>query len=298
MKLQNHLITTIPEFVKYFNYSEFWLNRTQFVRDMSPSKVYYWEDGLKESYDNIKKWIETEAPVPAEVQKKGIESLEYILGTKIEMSDTQLSSSCVDFSKSIIRVEAGQIISLPNYKGGTVSPFTINIHKVEFSGHPNRKSQLFLGDNKVGEFFGGDFIYVTEVAGACIEILPTFRKYQDKEYQLISREGEFYSTLEVRDCQENSFYKYDNVISFAEIYGRLIYIDSAGIPFFLAELPAFIKDYLCEGDNEAVYVKTHNKSLLFLYRNGEVRSTNESFPRKDVISATFNNHESIIYKTI
>ena len=47
MKLRNTLIVTLPDFAKHFNFPEFWENRKQFVRDMHPDKVYYWNEALK-----------------------------------------------------------------------------------------------------------------------------------------------------------------------------------------------------------------------------------------------------------
>ena len=57
MKLKNNLIVTLPDFAKHFDYNEFWENRRQFIRDMHPSKVYYWNNELINAYDNIVLWI-------------------------------------------------------------------------------------------------------------------------------------------------------------------------------------------------------------------------------------------------
>lgn len=295
MKLQNHLITTIPEFVKYFNYSEFWLNRAQFVRDMSPSKVYYWEDGLKESYDNIKKWIETEAPAPAEVQKRGIESLEYILGSKIEMSDTQLSSSCVDFSKSIIRVEIGQNVVLPEYTGGASYPFSINIHKIEFFGPHKRKSELYIGNKHIGSYYGGDFVYVTELNEQCIEILPNHQLSDNNEMTLIGKEGEFFSTLLVRDIISGNTHEFNQVISFAAIGDGYIFIDSIGKPIYMMTNMSTAQFMLKHNESGALYVKAIDNVILILYRDGVLRSTTNIQQINNVYFANIRN-KTIVYK--
>lgn len=44
MKLNNTLIVTLPDFARHFNFAEFWEKRIQFVRDMHPQKVYYWNE--------------------------------------------------------------------------------------------------------------------------------------------------------------------------------------------------------------------------------------------------------------
>lgn len=70
MKLNNHLIVTIPDFIRNFSFNEFWVNRRQFIRDMQPDKVYYWNKSLEDAYYNIKKWIENEDEIMVQICEK------------------------------------------------------------------------------------------------------------------------------------------------------------------------------------------------------------------------------------
>lgn len=293
MKLNNHLIVTLPDFVKYFTFSDFWENRFQFVRDMHPDKAYYWEEELKEAYFNVVQWINQDENADKTVKDRGINALEKILGGKLDRSSVCISDDTIDFTSQIIRVMSGQTLTLPEYKVNATESFILRLHKIEVYGRPAQFSKIKIGNKECVTLQTGDFVYVTELDNCFIEFLPIHLQNETYDLSLISQDGDFFSTLVVHNLFSDSRLTFKGVTSFALTNDGYIYVDANKKPIIMSNsVPKFMLKY----EGEAFYVKANNNNALILYSNGILRSTMDMSTISQVISVSIDRDDYLEYK--
>lgn len=277
MKLQNSLIVTLPDFARHFEYAEFWENRMQFVRDMHPSKVYYWDDKLKTAYATVVDWIrqsnheDTSSPVCV----SGIQALELLIGRKIDEKEVIRVVGKVDLTAPIICVQAGTTLALPGYTKDTVcEEINLCYHKIEVCGHSDKPAVIKIGEVASQELHTGDFVYVTENAGLFIEFLPVYLHNEIYNMNLTVQEGVFAPTLQVRALLSGRQMTYEKVVSFALVEDGYIFIDARNKPVIMSNRIAALR-FMLEGDGDAFYVKARGSDVMVLYKDGTLRATQE-----------------------
>ena len=197
MKLKNNLIVTLPDFAKHFDYNEFWENRRQFIRDMHPSKVYYWNNELINAYDNIVLWINGGERAEESIIKNGIHALEILISRPIGKDEIEDHKSLPDLSSQIIRVQAGTRLDLPSYTNETFDSINLRYHKIEVYGHSNKPAVITIGTKDSITLYAAEFTYVTEAENLFIEFLPTHIQNNIYDLSLVSEEGNFLSSLNI-----------------------------------------------------------------------------------------------------
>lgn len=293
MKLNNQLIVTLPDFARNFDYQEFWANRRQFVRDMNPERFYYWQDGQVNAYYDVKAWIESNGK-DEKLKDKGIAALGFLLGGNVDLKAMSFTSSGVDISKRIIKVNAGHILEMPAFSGAGQKNLAINLHKMIFEGSAQKMTKVYVGGQYASTFYGGDVVYFTELNGGCIELLPNRIKGRTIELGIINDGDRFGSKLIVQNYLggENVF---NGIVSFGIVNDGYIFIDEDGKPVYMTNIPKF----LLKSDSPALYVKGQGDNALILYRNGNLRSTSLGMATsKNIISADFSPEGKLITKNI
>jgi len=272
MKLRNNLIVTLPDFAKYFDYNEFWENRRQFVRDMHPSKVYYWNNELIKAYEDIVLWVNGGENVEETIIKSGISALETLINRSIGKDEIEGCKNQPDLSSPIIRVQAGTILELPHYTNETFDVINLRHHKIEVYGHSKKPAIIKIGSKVSITLYATEFIYVTEVENLFIEFLPTNIQNNIYDLSLVSEEGIFFSTLNVKTPFSGKLTSYKGVISFAVTDDGYIFIDSHGKLIIMSNKINVFK-FILKHDNEAFYVKAKGTQAVILYKDGTVKST-------------------------
>lgn len=272
MKLKNNLIVTLPDFAKYFDYNEFWENKRQFVRDMHPSKVYYWNNELIEAYNNIVLWINGCENAEESIIKNGIKSLEVLINRPIKKEEIDNFKSQPDLSGPIIRVQAGTRLDLPSYTNETFETIYLRFHKIEVYGHSKKPAIITIGTENSITLYATEFTYVTEVENLFVEFMPTHIKNDIYDLGLVSEEGNFFSLLNVRNLFSAKQISYKDVISFALTDDGYIFIDSQGKPIIMSNNINELK-FMLKYCGNAFYVKANEKYALILYQDGTLKST-------------------------
>lgn len=286
MKLNNSLMVTLPDFTKHFNYMEFWENRRQFVRDMHPSKVYYWDKELEDAYFSVANWIDRGDDVMEDEKARGIGALELLLGRKIDDGEIGLSEGHVDLSSPIIRVLAGTDLILPEYEKGLCDRVELSYHKIEVYGNSNKPARIRIGTGGEEKLLcTGEFVYVTALNGRFIEFLPTHLENNANILDLVSKEGKFASTLYCRRLSDGNTVWHEEVISFALAYDGYMFIDNKnGIKVFSPQMDGKRWQLRC-GGAEPFYIKCRNGEAIVLYRRGTLASTMDTECAERIIKA-------------
>lgn len=272
MKLKNNLIVTLPDFAKHFDYNEFWENRRQFIRDMHPSKVYYWNNEQRNAYDNIVLWINGGESAEDSIIKNGIRALEILISRPIGKDEIEDHKSLPDLSNQIIRVQAGTRLDLPFYTNETFDSINLRYHKIEVYGNSNKPAIITIGSKDSITLYATEFTYVTEVENLFIEFLPTHIQNNIYDLSLVSEEGNFLSSLNVRNLFSAKQISYKDVISFALTDDGYIFIDSQGKPIIMSNSINELK-FMLKYCGNAFYVKANEKYALILYKDGTLKST-------------------------
>ena len=284
MKLKNNLIVTLPDFAKYFDYNEFWENRRQFIRDMHPSKVYYWNNELLNAYDNIVLWINGGERAEESIIKNGIRALEILISRPIGKDEIEEHKSFPDLSSQIIRVQAGTRLDLPSYTNETFDSINLRYHKIEVYGNSNKPAVITIGTKDSVTLYATEITYVTEVENLFIEFLPTHIQNNIYDLSLVSEEGHFFSSLNVRNLFSAKQISYKDVISFALTGDGYIFIDSQGKPIIMSNSINQLK-FMLKYNVNAFYVKANENHAVILYKDGTLKSTSGNIITNKVVYA-------------
>lgn len=300
MKLNNNLIVTLSDFARYFDYSSFWENRKQFVRDMHPNKVYYWNKELEKAYNDIVTWINEDDSATETVVYKGINALELIINRKINNGEICNCNGKTDLTSAIIRVQVGTTLELPEYvAGSTNNNNIINLfyHKIEVYGRSEKPAIIKIGTKDRIELYATDFTYVTEVNNQFIEFLPTQIDNGKYSLSLFSQEGVFLSNLYVKTKLSGNEVSFKDVISFAVTNDEYIFIDSNGTPIIMMSNRTLALKAMLRYDKEAFCVKAKGTEAMILYKDGTLKSTNKYDSFNRIIAADFGDDNNLnIYK--
>lgn len=296
MKLNNHLIVTLPDLARHFDFAQFWLNRRQFVRDMEPGKVYYWNDELVEAYHIVKTWIENNLSNDKAQREKGLDALNLLLGGSLDRSAVTLMEGCqMDMKQNIWVVQAGQTVDLPPYTGKTEGTIHLRLHKIEVSGPASESTTICIGGKLCATLKGEEVAYITELDGGCLEILPNHQRNNQTDLSLLSQPGEFYSTLVVQDLFSGNKLMFDGVVSFALLDDGYIYIDRHQKPVYMM---THVPKFMLKHDGNALYVKAKGDTVVVLYEDGTLKSTtsmeamtNVIFPKISSTGNIITNHQ-------
>lgn len=290
--MNNHLIVTIPDFIRNFSFNEFWINRKQFIRDMHPDKMFYWDDSMKDAFFNIKNWIEHEENLDSSLRDCGLSALSILLNGDLDLSKVSITKgNNINVSSDIIILEPGQNIDFPGFKGRKSSNSRLNLRKLEIHGKSSSPAKLSISGSFVRNLSVGEVAYITELDGYCIEILPNYFRNNSFELNLISQDGAYYSTLLVQDLKSGIKKMIDGVVSFALVQSGYIYIDKNFKPIYMAsEVPKFMLKH----NDEALYVKAKKDAVLILYKDGTLRSTVDISPQSNIIFSDFDSNGKLI----
>ena len=284
MKLKNNLIVTLPDFAKHFDYNEFWENRRQFIRDMHPSKVYYWNSELLNAYDNIVLWINGGESAEDLIIKNGIRALEILISRPIGKDEIEDHKSLPDLSSQIIRVQAGTRLDLPFYTNETFDSINLRYHKIEVYGNSNKPAIITIGSKDSITLYATEFTYVTEVENLFIEFLPTHIQNNIYDLSLVSEEGNFFSSLNVRNLFSVKQISYKDVISFALTDDGYIFIDSQGKSIIMSNSINQLK-FMLKYNGNAFNVKANENHTVILYQDGTLKSTTGNIATNKVVYA-------------
>lgn len=293
MRLNKHLILTIPDLIKHFSFHEFWENRYQFIRDLHPNKVYYWSKEQKDAYFQIKEWIEIDNSTDIQT-KLGINALNVLLEGKIDLKDITAVTPKVDMSSRIIQIYTGQVVDLTSPYIEKRGDIKINLHKIEFIGSSNQEAVINLDGREVAKFKSGDVAYFTEYNGGCIEFLPNKLSNDTYELSLINNDGVFGSTLVVTNLLTNEKLYFEGVTSFSVLDDGYIYITDTGKPIFMTNM----SQYMLKRDKMAVYTKSFRDRSIILYDDAVLCSTLDAQKQDNIQCASFSNEGSIIVKKL
>ena len=285
MKLKNNLIVTLPDFAKHFDYNEFWENRRQFIRDMHPSKVYYWDNKLRNAYDDIVLWINGGENAEESIIKNGIHALEILINRPIGKNEIEDHKSLPDLSSQIIRVQAGTRLDLPSYTNETFDSINLRYHKIEVYGNSNKPAVITIGTKDSVTLYATEITYVTEVENLFIEFLPTHLQNSVYNLSLVSEEGNFFSSLNGRSLFSAEPISFKDVISFALTDDGYIFIDSHGKPIIMSNSIYQLK-YMLKYNGNAFYVKANENHAVILYQDGTLKSTSGNIITNKVVYAS------------
>ena len=295
MRLKNHLIATLPDFERHFSFPEFWQNRRQFIRDMNPDKIYYWNDELKSAFHSVKEWIEHQETCGGDQalqQEKGLTALNTLLNGHLDMDSVNIMDGrCVNVAQQIIPVQAGQAIDLPAYTGGARGIMKLRLHKLEIHGSDLQPAKISIGGKPCGELHEGEVAYVTELDGGCIELLPNHLRNNVMELSLLGQQGEFRSTLVVQDLLSDSKLMFDGVTSFALLNEGYIYIDAHQKPVYMM---THVPKFMLKHEAAAISVKAKEDTVVVLYEDGVMKSTASMSPIPNVFHPKFDSKGNVI----
>ncbi len=284
MKLKNNLIVTLPDFAKHFDYNEFWENRRQFIRDMHPSKVYYWDNKLRNAYDDIVLWINGGESVEESIIESGIRALEVLINRPISKDEIDNHKNLPDLSSQIIRVQAGTRLVLPSYTNETFDNINLRYHKIEVYGISNKPAVITIGTKDSITLKATEFTYVTEVENLFIEFLPVHLQNNLYDLSLVSEDGNFFSSLNVRPKFTQRQILYKDIISFALTDNGYIFIDSQGKPIIMSNSINQLK-FMLKYNGKAFYVKANENHAVILYKDGTLKSTSGDIITNKVVYA-------------
>lgn len=290
MKLKNNLIVTLSDFAKHFDFVEFWEKRREFVRDMHPSRVYYWNQELANAYEEVVKWISCDSAADR-VDDDGIKALELLVGRSFCREEILNYNGEMDFTSPIIRVQAGTELVLPQYSNEPLNEINLKYHKIEVYGYSDKPAVIKIGTRATATLYASEFIYVTENNNLFIEFMPVHIKNNRFSLNLISDDGKFTSTLIVKYLLSGGETSFKDVISFAVTDDGYFFIDSNSRLAIMNQSLLAMKFIFGKRTN-AYYVKAHGNEVLVLYKDGKLISTN-SKPLDNIISADFDSKCSI-----
>lgn len=239
MKLNNTLIVTLIDFQRNFNFKQFWNCRKQFLRDMHPDKMYYWEEHDKTCYTAIRVWIEAEDSGSAnpDIRNSGLESLARLVGQDVtEEEATFTLDGTSDFSADIIYVKSGGSLQLPGKAMSEEEAIGYSksvgkkerLHKIEICSEKDEDEEaatIFINGTEIIRLPYGECVYVTEIDGFFLRALPSHLNQAGIFLDLINISGAFASKLRAVGYFSETIEKIiENVTQIALLRGTYTYM--------------------------------------------------------------------------
>lgn len=205
MILNGVIILTLVDFRREFSLEGFWHARKQFVRDMHPDKVYYWNNEDKKAYDEVSKWIESESFDTVQ-RASGLKFLSTLAGQNISDSDFAKMLGIVDYTQDIIEVRNADL-KLPGKHMTEEEAIAYSqavkkkerLHKIEVSDGGEVSVNIFIGGCEVCVLPYGECVYVTEIDGCFLRVLPSKIEKGNIKLYLKNIKGHFISKLCISD---------------------------------------------------------------------------------------------------
>lgn len=287
MKLKNTLIVTLPDFARHFSFAEFWANRRQFVRDMHPSKVYYWSESLAEAYAVVAAWIGKGEAATAADREAGCKALGALVGKPIDAGCACVPGDEHDWSLPVISVQAGQTLRLPAYTGGAKGNLKLGCHKIEVAGKPGNNATVCIGDGEATVLGAGDVVYATAVEGhGFVTLLPKWLRNANMELALVPQSGDWGANLVVRTLCDMHQEVIGGVVSFALTDDGYVYVTASGKLIVMSNAVLGIKFTLMH-DGNVLCVKSRGNDVMALYTDGTLKNTCSMDGIADVADAWF-----------
>lgn len=200
MILNNTLILTLQDFRRHFDFAQFWAKRKHFVRDMHPSKVYYFNAREANCYTLICRWIscEEDQTTTDQIRQEGLLSLSVLSKKDISRKELATVLVSINFSDDIIYIPSGKTINLPGHLVDKDHPYSSSerIHKFEVAGDQGQ-AHILIGGRHVCDLCVGDCLYITEVKGHYQRLLPNTIERGTTRMRLTNIPGSFGSLLEI-----------------------------------------------------------------------------------------------------
>jgi hypothetical protein len=299
MKFGKYLIATLPDFRRHFDLNQFLKNRYQFVLDMHPDKVYYWDNSLLKCYEVICKWInDSESHPMADIPENVKVCLEELTGNAdVLKSISERGESQMSFLDDIIYLEPDQDISLPAFSfDDDDRNIDIRLHKIVASEDSRSHSTVRIANRKM-DLAPGEVLYATECGGNFIEILPNKRSNNFFRAELIDHPGKFSSILVVEDLKSGDIIKRTQTLCFALTSNGCISVDSY-FELDYGNMQSIIPTAMLEDENLTIHpviVKSESDKIVgVLYNDGTLRTTNSFDSINGVFSFDLDNNKMII----
>lgn len=294
MKLGKYLIVSLVDFRRHYDFKLFYQSRDEFVRDMHPDKIFYWDDKLIEAYQQICRWIQSkENPTMRQIPDYAVRALQTYVGKADVTAPTE--NVDIDLSQKVIHLPADYELNLPafnfDHKPATIK---INLHKIVADKKSVDASSVRIGDEIV-ELAPGAVVYATECNGQFIQFL-TNRLSNDKiSAELINKDDSFGSILVIEDLKTGQKTTTNNIVAFAIMKDTAITIDSEAICdfgeiSFLMDVDAISEtNWSIEPVNIITNVPAYTQDSVIgiLYSNGTLKTTSLGIP--------FEKIENVVY---
>lgn len=283
MKYGNYLIVTLPDFRRHFDFNTFYRNRYQFVTDMHPDKVYYWDNAkLVSAYYIVSDWLLNNNDIVNEdIPQDVIDALQSLTGKTLSVPGFRTNK--IDLSEEIIALTPGpgQNYSLPVFDcAKRPDKIDIHLHKLVVSEESEIPCIISAGE-QTREMHFGDVLYVTECDGKFLDFSSNFEETEFLTGQLIDSPGSKGSILVITDKANGIKQHISGVIDFILVDKGYIYINERGqlvtidnnVPMVLLRI----------NKSRAVQIKSKENSIAVLYHNGLCKSTTSMTPVQNVI---------------
>ena len=274
MKYGKYLIVTLPDFRRHFDFKQFNKNRAQFVTDMHPDKVFYWDKKHIDAYHTISDWIISSQPIiscdiPSNIRK----ALHLLVGKEILTNSVENPLiSMINLGKEINILDPGQDVNLPydpsNIKKEAIN---INLHKFCVSEDSDLTCTICIG-NESREIRYGEVLYVTEINGSFIDFTSSYEENDFLSAQIIDSPGSFGSILVITDKVNGIKQSVHGVVSFILVDHGYIYVNENGKLISIGnETPMLL---LRKTEFKAIQIKAKRDAIEVLYSNGVCKTTN------------------------
>lgn len=280
MKYGKYLIVTLHDFRRHFDFKQFYKNRTQFIADMHPDKVFYWDKKHVAAYHVISDWIDSVGCTCDVLPNIVKNALSDMLGYKFE-------SPCGvrDFNEPIIILLPDEDLRLPIYSHSESEKIDLKVHKIIASEESTKVSVVFIGDSKKVELQPGEVVYAVENQSNFITFLQNRAENEFFKAHLIDSNDGLGSILVIENKTTHEKTKINNVISFILTDESYMCI-TANHVINIGLHPDVYREWLTQKDTDAkpIFLKQKdNKMIGVLYSDGTLMSSTHSQIFENVI---------------
>lgn len=274
MKYGKYLIVTLPDFRHHFDFKQFYKNRAQFVSDMHPDKVYYWDKKHIAAYHVISDWINSDGCTYRYLPDIVKGALSDILGYNLDSSIVHSH----DLSEPVIKLFPNEDLSLPIYNIDEPNQIDLKVHKIVASEESVGVSVVSIGDNKKVELQPGEVVYAVENQSKYVNFLQNFAENERFSAQLIDSNDVLGSILVIENKANHEKTKINNVVSFILTTNSYMCI-TANHTIDIGNHDNMYREWLIQKDSDAkpISIKQRdNKIIGVLYSDGTLLSSSHS----------------------